>query len=342
MKRYTGQQALYEAISRSRAKAKRGNILDRFLPEVSRQEKPALQEGQQAPVEPVQVPAESQPPVVPVAEQPPRPLPEKPREPVIVKEDTKLRRLAPVEVPEVPPEKAVPPTVNKSRPVERVDRPVPRLDPVRAWLRLKPVQLNAGRIEISVPYHISIVVALVVILVILAAFRIGQRYPGAKARSAVTTKAPAAVAPQNATTETPAAKTPQQADASVTPLLPSSSEPPKKEGDNWIVLAKHKNKADLQPVVDYFGQNGVALAIVHLPEARKVFAERKLNVAALPKGDDFLLVTNEFYNNPQSPGTDGYAERQRIIELGKNYKAPKGRESFATHFRDAYGMKITK
>jgi hypothetical protein len=57
MKRYTGQKALYEAISRSRAKAKRGNILERFLPEVTGQEKPpprraAARRADRSPAEP--------------------------------------------------------------------------------------------------------------------------------------------------------------------------------------------------------------------------------------------------------------------------------------------------
>ena len=69
MKRYTGQKALYEAISRSRAKAKRGNILEKFLPEAARQEKPAPEEGQPQ-VEPISASSDA-PPVV--KEPPPLP-----------------------------------------------------------------------------------------------------------------------------------------------------------------------------------------------------------------------------------------------------------------------------
>ena len=43
MKRYTGQQALYEAISRSRAKAKQGSILEKLRPESFKPEDPAVQ-----------------------------------------------------------------------------------------------------------------------------------------------------------------------------------------------------------------------------------------------------------------------------------------------------------
>ena len=65
--------------------------------------------------------------------------------------------------------------------------------------------------------------------------------------------------------------------------------------------------------------------------------------AKLPGGDGYLLATKSFYGNPDKPGTNGYEVKQKIIELGKAYKAPKGFESFAAkHFSDAYGMKITK
>ncbi len=43
MKRYTGQQALYEAISRSRAKTKQGSILEKLRPEHSKPENQAVQ-----------------------------------------------------------------------------------------------------------------------------------------------------------------------------------------------------------------------------------------------------------------------------------------------------------
>ena len=44
--------------------------------------------------------------------------------------------------------------------------------------------------------------------------------------------------------------------------------------------------------------------------------------------------------NPNKLGTDGYAARTRIIELGANYVSPPGYDSFgAEPFYDAYGMK---
>jgi len=324
MKRYTGQKALYEAISRSRAKARRGNILERFLPEGVRQEKPAPQEGQ-AHVEPGPAPPERP---QPVAKEPLKPVPEKPREPVVIRENSKLRRLA-------APEKVDAPPVVKPQPM---DRPA-SLGPVQTWWRLRPVQLNAGRVEISVPYHIGVVVLLVATLVILATFRIGQRFSGAKGVATATAKMPARTTPQNAPAGTMAAITTQVNDAAA---ASAGSETPQKEGDHWIVLAQHKNDADLFQVKNYFAANGIELQVYELAGVRQALKDSGYS-AKLPGGDGYLLATKSFYGNPDKSGTNGYAVRQKIIELGKGYKAPKGFESFATkHFSDAYGMKITK
>ena len=57
-------------------------------------------------------------------------------------------------------------------------------------------------------------------------------------------------------------------------------------------------------------------------------------------GGRFYLLTKEKYENPNNPGTDGYAARMRIIELGAGYVSPPGHDSFgAEPFYDAYGMK---
>jgi hypothetical protein len=263
----------------------------------------------------------------PVVKEPPMPLAEKPREPVVVKESLKLRRLATAGKVEMPP-------AAKPRPVEKTDRPAPPPGQVQTWWRLRPVQLNAGRVEVSVPYHIGIVVALVVTLVVLAAFRIGQKYPGTKART------PARAAPQNAATETTPAKSSQDAAQETASPAGEAATP---RTDNWIVLAKHKNRADLDEVVKYFDKNGIKLEIRELEATRQLFVERGLNAGVLPSGDGYLLVTVNLYSNPKSPGTDGSKMLQRIVEVGATYKAPKGRETFAPLlFKDAYGMKISK
>jgi hypothetical protein len=318
MKRYTGQKALYEAISRSRAKARRGNILERILPEVTRQDKPPGPEGP-PPAKPTEVPVEP-----PVVKEPSRPVLERLREAVAARERAKLRRL------EKPDKAELPPAV-KPRTVEKADQPAP---PSRTplWWRLKPLQLNEGRIEISVSYHIGIAVALAVILVILAGFRLGQKFPGV--RAAVQTKA------LNATTETAAVETPQTAAQGAASPTSESSQPP---GANCIVLAVRKNRADLDPVVAHFAKSGIVLEVYALETVRQSLRKSGYVAAGLPSGDGFILVTGDLYHNPQNPETDGYRMKQRIAEVGATYKAEKGRDPFTPNlFKDAYGMEISK
>ena len=93
------------------------------------------------------------------------------------------------------------------------------------------------------------------------------------------------------------------------------------ERNNWIVIQTLKMSAPLMPVKSYFAEHGIKT------EVRKI-------------GDRFYLLTKEKYENPMNPGTDGYAARTRIIELGANYVSPPGYDSFGTKpFYDAYGMK---
>jgi hypothetical protein len=55
----------------------------------------------------------------------------------------------------------------------------------------------------------------------------------------------------------------------------------------------------------------------------------------------YYLVTKDKYDNPEKPGTDGYAAKQKIIELGADYKAPAGYGTFGPKpFHDAYGMRF--
>lgn len=346
MKRYTGQQALYEAISRSRAKAKQGSILEKLRPEPSTPEKPATQESR-PPTEPEQAPEQTPGLVVPQPSE--LPAVETPLQPQVEQElqtqpavDASSEPLlaAPVE-----PVERVEPVV-KPRPVERVAHPVTP-GPMQPWLRPRPVQLNEGRIEVSVPYYVGAIAGLVVIVVVLAAFRLGQAGSGGQAndagrqiqpvadRSAAPVNPPTRSTPQNATTDTsrpPAPSTTQQNVA--------SAKPP---GDHWIVLAQYKRQEDLEPVVQHFAQQGISLGIVPLARVREFFAANSLDARNLPSGEGFLLVTKDSFDNPKVAGTDGDKMIKRIIEVGALYKskARPGYESFApNYFKDAYPMKI--
>lgn len=383
MKRYTGQQALYEAISRSRAKAKRRSIIERLRPETTRQEKPApVEEPPQA--EPVEAPVEEP---QPVAKEPPRPAVEKPSELPSVRQNAKLRWLAavkkegprerpePVEAPaeepqplakepprpevEKPPElpsvrqtaklrwlaavkNEVPregpePPVPQRRSVEVAEDDPPVSPQVQVPWRVRPLQLHAGRIEVSVPYHIGVAVALVVVLAIMATFRIGQKYPRTTLASTMPTRPPSTAVRPNAA-EIKVEKVPQPDGSASAPTTGQSAMP---QGDHWIVLVQHKEQMDLEPVIGHFAQHGIELGIVSLDRVRQYFTDAGLNAARLPGGAGYLLVTRGMFSNPEKPGTDGYAMKQKIIEVGTQYRAPAGRETFAARrFSDAYGMKV--
>lgn len=328
MKRYTGQKALYEAISRSCAKAKHNSILEKLRPEARKQEQPVgdlLVDMDPVPtVAAVPPPAEVAPPEK-------KPVFERKPEKAGVKEADRLAAKS-----ERP---AVKTRADEPKLVEIVSS---ALTPAPRRLRPKPLLLGAGRVEISVPYHIGVAVVLVAILMILAAFRIGQSYPGAEEQSGAPVNPPARAAKQNAGTETATAATKgRRPDASAAPAPPAETTP--QQGDHWIVLAKARETADLEPVVEYFAAKDIALSIRELEPTRRLFVERGLNTAVLPGGDGYMLVTKWLYSNPDRPGSDGYVMKQRIVDEGKKYKAPQGRESFAaTRFSDAYGMKISK
>ena len=253
----------------------------------------------------------------------------------------------PIEKPEVPAERPITP---KPRPVEKMGRSTP--GPAQTWLRPKPVQLNEGRLDVSVPYYVGIIAALVVVLAILVAFKLGQvrrdASYGVEEQPTELANVPTATrsTPQNAATARMArpqpempAETPTETPADTTPVTPPAETP----GDHWIVLAQYSKRADLDAVVDYFGDNGIELGVMPLTEeSRRNFAEVGFDASKLPRGSGFLLVTTEkLYRNPENPDTDGYAMKQRIKTLGAKYKAQAGMESFAPHyFSDAYGMKI--
>lgn len=93
-------------------------------------------------------------------------------------------------------------------------------------------------------------------------------------------------------------------------------------GDHVIVIATYKQSEDLIPVKEYFNRNGIETDIQE-------------------RGDYYFLVTKDKFQSPRRSGTDGYTALQRIRQVGADYKAPQGYESFAPNlFQDAYGMKI--
>ena len=194
------------------------------------------------------------------------------------------------------------------------------------WMR-KPriVQFNFGRIEFSMPYQFAVALVLGLILLVLASFRLGQEYYLTDQRAISTA------------VETPQIKqtTPMERDAADIREPPAPVEDstlldevtptqPKSTGNNVIVLVEFGARADLVPVRAHFAEYGIDTEIV------------------LENGRYFLQTKNR-YDNPGTPGTDGYKAKQKIIEVGAKYKgkAQPPFETFAPNFfSDAYGKKV--
>jgi hypothetical protein len=194
------------------------------------------------------------------------------------------------------------------------------------------VQYNAGRIEFSMPYQVGIALLLALILVILASYRLGQfsyqppvqepAQPSGLMRQveqdSQTEQAAIDLPPSPPVpTESTTLKT-ENVDTDIKP----NTEPAETTGNNVIVLVQYHTPADLGPVQAHFEEHGIATEIEF-------------------RNNRYFLQTVDRYDNPDKVGTDGYEAKQKIIEIGKKYKAPLGYETFAAHyFADAYGMKI--
>jgi hypothetical protein len=338
MKRYTGQQALYEAISRSRAKAKQGSVLEKLRAEHFKPENPAGTPSPQ--VEPQQVPEPSAESGVQTFSEPQ--VVETQPQPVVECEPQAEPRVETLSEPVAETVSHEP--IVKARPVETALHLAPP-SPVQTWLKPRPVQLNEGRIEISVPYHVGAIAGLVLLLVIVGAYRLGGSgsQPNAAASSVVGRSAavnpPAGSMPRSATADAgrPTSNS-AVVDAAKQDVVSTAV-----QGDHLLVLALSKRQEDFGPVVQHFRENEIEVTPVSLDSLRQWFVKSNLDASRLPSGDGFLLVTANLYGNPKVAGTDGFKMKQRITEVGARYKgkAPSGYNSFApNYFSDAYGMKV--
>jgi hypothetical protein len=206
--------------------------------------------------------------------------------------------------------------------VKRKESAIVTKSTAKWWRKPRIVQLNAGRIEFSMPYQIAVVLLLGFIFVIIAAYRIGQSsYPAQQQ--------PVQSEPEQREIESEVPV--EQASSDIMqPLAPVEdttaktevAEPVEPTGNNVIVLAEYNSLPDLAAVQTYFDKFDIKLDIV-------------------PEGGRYFLQTKQLYDNPSKPGTDGYKALQKIVEVGKEYKAPAGYETFApNYFSDAYGKKV--
>jgi hypothetical protein len=187
----------------------------------------------------------------------------------------------------------------------------------RGWPgKPKPVSIVGGRLEMSLPYAIVIAAGLVLILVMLLFFRLGQFYgsPAPVQNKAVVKKnlPPAEGLGIQAVDVNPVSA--QPAANAATPEMTG-------KGSNRIVIKIYSRARDLEPAKDFFDRNGIETEIVG------------------DNAGNFKLVTkNRSFSNPNLSGTDGFDVKQKIIGIGKSYKAPQGYEQF--RFEDPYGEKV--
>ena len=190
------------------------------------------------------------------------------------------------------------------------------------WRKPRIVQLNAGRIEFSMPYQIAVVLLLGFIFVIIAAYRIGQSSYPVQQQAVQSEPVQRDTGSERQVEQASSNIMPQPVPAEDTTVKTEVPEPVVPTGNNVIILTQYHSLPDLAPVQAHFAEHGIELEIV-------------------PEGGQYFLQTKRLYDNPANPGTDGYRAKQRIAEAGKQYKAPVGYETFApNYFSDAYGKKV--
>ena len=194
--------------------------------------------------------------------------------------------------------------------------------PVRWWRKPKAVQLNAGRVEISLPYQLAIAVLLGLVLLMLIAFRVGFWLGHIEQRGANPASRAQNRIEENAVerADVGTARRPELGDRVRPPER--KPEPGTPKGNYRIVIQTYGIRAHLEPVKVYFDQAGIKTEI------------RKIR-------DRYYLVTGDKFRNPDTEGTDDYLVKQKIIALGTKYKAPPGYETFGVKsFQTAYAMRF--
>jgi hypothetical protein len=195
---------------------------------------------------------------------------------------------------------------------------------VSAW-PVKPQLLGfvPGRRALLISYPVAGLLVLALVLAVLIAFKLGRLYSekeqqlaGSEVKTGQNNIGALASPPPDIVVEQPAADK-------------DSAPPPAEEekllrpvGNHVIVIATYKQPDDLIPVKQYFDKNSIETEIQE-------------------RGNYYFLVTKDKFQSPKSDRSDGYFALRRIKQVGANYKAPTGYETFAPNlFQDAYGMKI--
>ncbi len=228
------------------------------------------------------------------------------------------------------------------KPAAAQPKPVsqPAKKPADWWKRPRIAQFNAGRFEFSVPYQVAIALGLVLILLLLGSYRLGQnsvvrgQLPVGESSQDVkqadqqnrSEPATAGIEEPSSLGE-PAPPSRDVPDEDTTPVVEEKEvEPVTPKGKYAIVLAHSGRIVDLQPVVEFFAVKDIELRIV-----------------PLKNGQYQLQTVEHFASDPATPGTEGFKLKSEIIRVGPLYegKAPAGLDTFAPHyFTDAYGKNV--
>jgi hypothetical protein len=196
--------------------------------------------------------------------------------------------------------------------------------PARArWLKPRPVQVYAGKIEMTLSYPAAGVCVLVVLVSLLAAYQLG-RWNRKWMLSAVQVNEPAhgfaGTAQASGSLETENEE--DRIEATKTAAVSNPPVTPPRQRGNAIAILSCRDRTQLVPVQDYFDRNGIPAVIVRV------------------KSGGFMLATVErFRDNPARPGSDGYVRLQQVIELGAAYRPPPGFLGFTREsFEGAHGV----
>jgi hypothetical protein len=181
----------------------------------------------------------------------------------------------------------------------------------------RAIQFNSGRIELLLPYPVVFILVLAVLIVILAAFKLGQ------STSSEARKPRVDLGRQNSQMNANSGET-----GGVKGAAAGQTENKEENrqnvfngtvrSGNAVLIQEHGALADLVPVKRFFAESEIATEIIRT-------------------GSTFYLVTKErFAGNPDKKDSPGFLLKQQIISLGTKYQAPPDCARF-TGFGDAYG-----
>jgi len=200
------------------------------------------------------------------------------------------------------------------------------------WVK-KPamLQVHNGRIEAFLPYPVAGIVVLVLLVLLLGFYHVGTTVGRNRALKAAQVTSNSGenevaktkeIARKMARISTTPVETPAIQVVQVPPADNSASaNPAASSGAYLIVLKEMADSKNLAPVKEYFDKNGIPT------EIRR-------------GGSSFFLVTKERFEST-GKGTPLDDLKQKIAQVGKNYKAPPGYGSFGPKmFNDAYGRKL--